>query len=123
MTQAIGSGKIAAGTFVATSAIDLKAQGRADRVQATQGPEDEGHLERPWHGMFLRKAPHPNAARLMFDFMVTRKGQALMQQHLGTVLRGVPDGFYATSREQNLKDSTPEKVSEFQHYCESLVRK
>jgi len=73
--------------------------------------------------MFLRKAPHPNTARLMFDFMVTRKGQALMQQQLGTVLRGVPDGSTPRHASRNLKDSTPEKVSEFQHYCESLVRK
>src|SRR5260370_9001066 len=37
----------------------------------------EGVPSEPWTAAILKRAPHPNAARLFLDFLLSREGQAL----------------------------------------------
>jgi iron(III) transport system substrate-binding protein len=37
----------------------------------------------PWTAGILKRAPHPNAARLFLDFLLSREGQALYVQTMG----------------------------------------
>jgi iron(III) transport system substrate-binding protein len=111
MTQAIASGEIAAGTFVAASAEDLKEQGKKS-----------GQWNAPWWAMVLRSAPHPNAAQFVFNFMFTRDGQSLISKRTGSPLKGVPKTHFVKPRTQNLKESTPAKVTEFQGWWDGLFR-
>jgi iron(III) transport system substrate-binding protein len=64
--------------------------------------------------MVLKQAPHPAAAQLLADYMITQQGQATSQRAAGTVRKDVPNAYYVTPRQQNLKDLTPQKVTEFQ---------
>jgi iron(III) transport system substrate-binding protein len=117
MTQAVASGEISVGSFVATSAINLKQQGAPINFMVPGGVHA---WNAPWWGLVLKKAPHPAAAQLLMDYLVTKEGQATSQQHLGVVLKGIPDTFYIHPRQQNLLALTPDKVTAFQNYWHSL---
>lgn len=120
MEQAVIAGEISVGTFTPTSALDDKANGAPINYVIPHGTKD---WNAPWWAMVLKKAPHPNAAQLFVDYLVTKAGQQSSQRHLGAVLRDVPDTFYVTPRKQNLLDLTPQKVTEFQAYWNSVFKK
>jgi iron(III) transport system substrate-binding protein len=117
MTQAVASGEISVGSFVATSAINLKQQGAPIDFKVPGGKDA---WNAPWWGMVLKKAPHPNAAQLLMNYLVTKEGQATSQQHLGVVLKGIPNTFYIHPRPQNLLALSPSKVTEFENYWATL---
>jgi iron(III) transport system substrate-binding protein len=119
MTQAIASGEISVGIFAATSAIDLKQQGAPIDCTVIKGDKT---WNISWQGIVLRRAPHPNAAQLVFNYMLTSEGQSLVQKRLGSPLKGVPNTFYVVPRVQNLKESTPDKVAAYQKYWDGLFR-
>ena len=120
MEQAVIAGEISVGTFTPTSALDDKANGAPINYVIPRGPKD---WNAPWWGMVLKKAPHPNAAQLFIDYLVTKAGQQSSQRHLGAVLKNVPDTFYVEPRKQNLLLLTPQKVTEFQNYWNGLFKK
>jgi iron(III) transport system substrate-binding protein len=120
MTQATASGEIAVGIFDATSALDLKEQGAPIDCTIVKGNKT---WNISWQGIVLRKAPHPNAAQVVFNYMLTKEGQAAVQKRLGSPLKGVPGTFYVVPRVQDLKESTPAKVTEYQKYWDGLFRK
>jgi iron(III) transport system substrate-binding protein len=120
MTQAVVSGEITAGSFVATSAINLKEQGAPINFVVPGGRDKSWNA--PYWGMVLKKAPHAAAAQLLMNYLVTKEGQATSQQHLGVVLKGIPGTFYIKPRTQNLLALTPEKVAAFQQYWKSLFQ-
>jgi iron(III) transport system substrate-binding protein len=43
----------------------------------------EGVPSEPWTTAILRRAPHPNAARLFIDFLLSQEGQSLYVQTMG----------------------------------------
>jgi iron(III) transport system substrate-binding protein len=43
----------------------------------------EGVPSEPWTAAILKRAPHPNAARLFLDFLLSREGQALYVETMG----------------------------------------
>ena len=43
----------------------------------------EGVPSEPWTSAILKRAPHPNAARLFLDFLLSQEGQALYVQTMG----------------------------------------
>jgi iron(III) transport system substrate-binding protein len=120
MTQATASGEIAVGIFDATSALDLKQQGAPIDCTVVKGNKT---WNVSWQGIVLRKAPHPNAAQVVFNYMLTKEGQEAVQRRLGSPLKGVPSTFYVVPRVQNLKESTPAQVAEYQKYWDGLFRK
>ena len=121
MTQAVVSGEISAGQFIATSALDLKAQGAPITFKLVS--HNGSTWNAPWWGMIMKGAPHPNAAQLFMNYLVTKEGQQTSQHHLGAVLKGVPDTYYVTPRKQSLKDLTPAKVTAYQTYWNGLFHK
>jgi iron(III) transport system substrate-binding protein len=119
MTQAVAAGEISVGSFVATSAIDLKQQGAPINFMVPGGTHA---WNAPWWGLILKKAPHPAAAQLLMDYLVTKQGQATSEQHLGVVLKGIPGTYYVHPRPQNLAALTPSKVTAFENYWTSLFK-
>src|SRR2546422_543748 len=113
----------------------MTARSSADRARRTSSASPSSGSRRtpgctrrrsrtaPWWGMVLRKAPHPNAAQLLMNYLVTKEGQQSSQRHLGAVLQKVPDTFYVEPRKQNLLLLTPQKVTEFQNYWNGLFKK
>jgi iron(III) transport system substrate-binding protein len=120
MTQAVVSGEITAGQFIATSAIDLKGQGAPITFKLVA--KNGSTWNAPWWGMVMKGSPHPNAAQLFMNYLVTKEGQQTSQHHLGAVLKKVPETWYVTPRKQVLKDLTPAKVQAYQSYWNGLFR-
>ena len=116
--QALASGELAAASLVGAAAIDLKAQGApVDFVLPKKGAWNA-----PWVAMVLKGAPHPAAAQLLADYMVTPEGQQAVNRHYGSVLKNIPDTFYVPLRAQKLSNLTPAKISAFQQYWTSLFK-
>ncbi|WP_072803223.1 ABC transporter substrate-binding protein [Rhodococcoides yunnanense] len=59
----------------------------------------------PWYSHVLRSAPHPNAAQVLADFMVTDAGQAALSTGYGSALEGTPNSV-ASARDIELPDTT-----------------
>ena len=120
MTQAVVSGEILSGDFIATSALDFKAQGAPIEFKIVS--KNGSSWNAPWWGMAMKGSPHPNAAQLLLNYLITKEGQQLSQQHLGAVIKNVPGTFYIKPRKQVLKDLTPAKVQAYQTYWNGLFR-
>jgi len=119
MMQAVISGEITASPFVPGIALDSKKQGAPiDFKLANNGKT----WNAPFWGMILKNAPHPNAAQLLLDYMVTQEGQATVQHLAGAVVPGAPDTLYVAPRVQKLSDFTPAKIAAFQAYWKSLFQ-
>jgi iron(III) transport system substrate-binding protein len=84
MSAALTSGEIAAATFV-----EPLVQQEADGA-----PVGWGLGENPWgvpfYGMILRSSPHPNAAQVLADFIITETGQETFARGGASVLPDVP---------------------------------
>ena len=53
---------------------------------------DEGVTFTPYSASMIKNAPHPNAARLLIDYMLSREGQGFYAaEGLGSVIDGVDD--------------------------------
>jgi iron(III) transport system substrate-binding protein len=119
MLQAVVSGEISAAPFVPGQALDLKKQGAAvDFKLANKGKT----WNAPFWGLILKQAPHPNAAQLLADFLVTKEGQETSQHLSGAVIAGVPEAFYVPARNQRLANLTPKKIADFQARWHSLFK-
>lgn len=117
MTQAAAAGEITAGSFCSTNAIDLHQQGAPIDFTVPGGSKA---WNAPWWGVVLKGAPHPNAAQLLLNYLVTKEGQQTSQHHLGAVVKNVPQTYYIKPYQQVLADLTPSKVTAFQNYWHSL---
>jgi iron(III) transport system substrate-binding protein len=117
--QAVTSGEIAASPFVPGNALDLKKQGAPIEFKlANKG----NNWNAPFWGIILKQAPHPNAAQVLADFLVTKDGQQASQHASGVVLQGVPDAYFAPPRNQKLSNLTPKKIADFQARWNSLFK-
>ena len=107
-------------------ALDAHVQGVA-RLKEKGAPVEWKALQpafgQPSSVGVAKRAPHPNAAQLFMNYLVTKEGQQTSQHHLGAVLKGVPDTWYVKPRKQVLKDLTPAKVQAYQTYWNGLFRK
>ena len=118
MVQALAAGEVAATMMASANVLDMKAQGAPVDFVIPKG----GAWNAPWYAMVLKGAPHPAAAQLVADYMVTPAGQAAVNHRYGAVLRSVPDAFYVPLRNQKLANLTPQKVTSYQHYWDSVFR-
>ena len=75
----------------------------------------------PWFSQVLSAAPHPNAAQVLANFMITEKGQAALNIGYASVLSG--KGAVANAADVALPDPaelTSEKVKAYQQDWEKL---
>ena len=84
MAEALSSGEISAATFV---------QPQVDEKEAG-APVEWGLANPAWgarfQGTLLKSGPHPNAAQVLADFMITKDGQAAIARKNAAVLPDVP---------------------------------
>ena len=111
MGEALISGEISAGSFVQVQDVP-KAEG---------APVDSGLSDPLWGAIFngavLANAPHPNAAILLSDFMLTERGQEAVSFRGAASLPNIEGSIAVTSdsvRRQDLSTLTPEFVTEYQ---------
>ncbi|ORJ92573.1 transporter [Prescottella equi] len=110
VAQALNSGEIAATPMVQP----------LTREQATGAPVDwvlpDPAWGTPWYSHVLSSAPHPNAAQLLADFLVTREGQAALSTGYASALPEIPDAV-ARAQDIPLPDTstlTTESIAQFQ---------
>ncbi len=109
--QAVASGEIIGATQAAGSAaVTLKAAG----APVAYALPNKGNA---WNaaniGMILKQAPHPNAAQVLANFLISPAGQALAQQGLGALYPNVPGTYYSPPRVARASDLSAAKVAAF----------
>jgi iron(III) transport system substrate-binding protein len=101
--SALTSGEITASAFVSGSLLDMKDQGApVDFKPINWAP--------PLFTMIMKQAPHPAAAQLLADFMVTPEGQAALFHRAVAALPNIPDTFNIPLRNMKLSQLTPKKI-------------
>jgi iron(III) transport system substrate-binding protein len=117
-SQALISGEISAAVAVPGTTLDDKAKGAPVDFAIPK----KGAWNAPWFGMILKQAPHPNAAQLLSDYLVTPEGQQALSHRYGAVLKAVPETYYVPFRRQKLSELTPAKVSAYQAKWNALFK-
>ncbi|MDT9592803.1 extracellular solute-binding protein [Nocardioides zeae] len=116
IAQALTSGEIAAAPGVQPLVAEVESGAPVD----WKLPEPAWGT--PWYSHVLSSAPHPNAAQVLADFMVSPEGQAALNTGYASVL-GDGDGAVADASDIELPDPdalTPEQVQAYQQEWESL---
>jgi iron(III) transport system substrate-binding protein len=108
MTQAVASGEIIGAPCAAGTAVALKAAGAPIDYKVLND-----NWNTPYWGMILKQAPHPAAAQLLANYIVSPEGQALVDNGFGAVYPNIPGTYYVTPRVQKLSDFTPAKIAAF----------
>jgi iron(III) transport system substrate-binding protein len=119
--QAMGSGEIGATPYAAPGQI-IPAKDKGSPVNFKIS--DKGAWGARFFGMVLKTSPHPDAAQLLADFLVTPQAQADLNAGAGAVLPNVPGAVITQDkvRKQDLSQLTPEKVQAFQQQWNSEYR-
>lgn len=78
----------------------------------------------PWYSHVLRSAPHPNAAQVLANFMVTPAGQEALSTGYASALPGTESAVYDAQEipMPDVEGLTSERIDEFQARWESLYR-
>jgi iron(III) transport system substrate-binding protein len=109
--QAVGSGEIVGATQAAGStALQLQAAGAPVQYRL---PDKGNAWNSGYIGMILKQAPHPNAAQVLANFLISPSGQALASQGLGALYPNIPGTFYSPPRVPRSNDLSPAKVAAF----------
>jgi iron(III) transport system substrate-binding protein len=120
--QAIASGEIWASPVAATTVLAEKANGAPVEIAVPEKP-----FGVPWYSHVLSSSPHPNAAQLLADFLVTEEGQAAISADYVPVLpdvegTGIP-GADVLAQQVDLADPDTmdqESVNAYQKEWEAL---
>ena len=118
MAQALTSGEIAA-TVYAGPLVDEKAKG---------APVDFGLPDKVWGARFntviLKAAPHPNAAQVLANFMITKDGQEALARKSASVLPGITGAVTTVDKvaKQDLTKLTPDVVAAYQAKWDSMFK-
>jgi iron(III) transport system substrate-binding protein len=118
MLQAVESGELSAAPFTPATALDdRKNKGAPVNWKLPLG-------SRSWNAPFwadiVKGAPHPNAAQLLADYMVTKAGMGAAMHLSGAVIKGIPDTYYALPRKPKLL--SPKQIADFQASWDKLFK-
>jgi iron(III) transport system substrate-binding protein len=108
MTQAVASGEIIGAPCATGTAISLKASGAPIDYKVLSD-----NWNAPYFGMILKQAPHPAAAQLFANYMMSPAGQAILNAGFGAIYPNIAGTFYPAPRVQHLNDFTKAKVDAF----------
>lgn len=78
----------------------------------------------PWYSQVVGVAPHPNAAQVLADFMVTTEGQTALNPGYAAALPDIP-GAVARAQEiasPDVAELTPEKVEQYSEEWQKLFQ-
>ena len=118
MAQALTSGEISAASFVQVL-VDEQEQG---------APVESGLADQVWGARFntsiLQTAPHPNAAQVLSNFIITQPGQEAIARKAASVLPDITGAVTTVDkvRVQDLAVLTPEFVAEYQAKWNDLFK-
>ena len=116
IAQALSSGEIIATPMVQPLVREMEAGAPVDWVL----PDPAWGT--PWYSHVLASAPHPNAAQVLANFLVTAKGQEALSKGYGSVLPDIP-GSVGRAQDISLPDTsalTPESIARYQEQWEKM---
>ena len=117
LREALASGEISVSTYNSPMP-DLEAQGAP---VAWTIPETAWGAR--FYGGIVDTSPHPNAAQVLTDFMVTRPGQeSLVFNESVAVLPDIPNTGAEISSVRVAPKYTPEEITEYQEYWRGLFQ-
>jgi ABC-type Fe3+ transport system substrate-binding protein len=99
MLDWLAAGKFSIGVFVGSSETALAASQGLPVKEFSPSHFQEGAAVSPFNGTvsLVNRAPHPNAAKLLINWVLSREGQVAVQQHLAA--------------EGNIRESLREDIS------------
>lgn len=116
LSQAVASGELAVGSYTTVMTDEQKKGAPVEwRVPA-----------RAWgarfYGQILKTAPHPNAAQVLANYMVTPAGQAAIARTTASALPNIPDTLTTTDNVHRADPAklTPEAVKAYQEKWRKL---
>lgn len=117
MREALAAGEIAVSTYT-SPLVDLQAAG---------APVDYVIPETAWGARFfggvLGTAPHPNAAQVLTNFIVSRAGQeSLVWSRSVAVLPDIPGAGAPITAIRRAQSYTPEEITAYQDHWRSLFQ-
>jgi iron(III) transport system substrate-binding protein len=118
IAQALTSGEIAASVYTGVL-VDEKAKG---------APVDFGLPDKAWGARFntaiLKDSPHPNAAQVLANFMITKDGQTALARKSASVLPDIPGAVTTVDKVavQDLTKLTPDVVSAYQAKWDEMFK-
>jgi iron(III) transport system substrate-binding protein len=115
MTQAVASGELAGAPCASGTAVDLKAQGAPIAYKTLAD-----NWNAPYYGLILKQAPHPAAAQLLADFLISPEGNKYADHGFGAVYPNIDGTYYSKPRIVKLNDFTAAKVKAFTDQWVSL---
>lgn len=118
LAQALASGEISAG-LMADPMLTAKEAGAP--VGWTAGEHVWGAR---WYGMALGSAPHPNAAQVLADFMVTRAGQEATSVGYSSVLPDIAGSLAAAQDvpDQNTAVTTGDGATRYRDELDAIFK-
>jgi iron(III) transport system substrate-binding protein len=115
MTQAVASGEIAGAPCASGTAVDLKGQGAPIDYKVLKD-----NWNAPYYGLILKQAPHPAAAQLLADYLISPEGNKYADHGFGALYPNIEGTYYSKPRIVKLNDFTPAKVKAFNDEWASL---
>ncbi|WP_307055609.1 ABC transporter substrate-binding protein [Arthrobacter bambusae] len=119
VAQALTSGEVVVSPSVQPLVTEVKAGAPVD----WKLPPDPWGT--PWYSQVVRVAPHPNAAQVLANFMVTTGGQAALNSGYAAALPDIP-GAVARARDISSPETanlTPEKVEQYSQDWQKLFQR
>lgn len=119
--EALTSGEVSAAAYAAPVQLELAA---ANGAPVAYGISEAGAWGARYFGAIPKSSDSPNAAALLADFMVTAKGQELVQGASGSVIADVPGTLITNDkvRVTDLEATAPEAAAAFVEKWNTLFR-
>ena len=114
MAEALSSGEISAATLVQPQVDEQE----ADAPVAVRRRDSGVGLRFP--GAHHKSGPHPDAAQVLADFMITKECQAAIAGKAGAVLPDVPGAVAYTEDVGKPSTMTPAEIKEFEQKLNGL---
>ena len=118
VAQALTSGEIVVSPSVQPLVTEVNSGAPVDWVLPQQP------WGTPWYSHVLNTAPHPNAAQVLANFLVTVAGQTALNDGYAAALPNIP-GAVARAQDialPNPEDLTPEKVEQYSQQWQKLFQ-
>jgi len=116
--QAVESGELSASPFTpGTARDDRKNKGAPVNWKLPLGAQS---WNAPFWADIVKGAPHPNAAQLLADYMVTKAGMGAAMHLSGAVIKAIPETVYAEPRKPKLLSA--KQVADFQASWSKLFK-
>lgn len=120
MAEALAAGEIAVGTFVPTTSLSTQKEAGAPVEYVVPDPVWGAHF----YGQVFADAPHPNAAQVFANYLVSAEGQEIVARDIASAREGVESALTQNTvvRYIDTELLTDEYIREYQETWRELFQ-